>query len=221
VDHVILAVQDLPAAVQSFRGRGFTVKPGRAHPDGLLNAHVKFGTAQEVELMTLAGPASGPIAEGYARILEDGEGGAYLALAGPALDSVARAASSLGLHPARPSSGQAGFVSFPEDSAAMAVFFGGRSSVIDPDSLLEHANGAVGLEEIRVEGGPELIEMLRALGAVSCPQAMATERGEQRLGLSNAQVLVSERRPGRRPRLLGGRLTGLAGELVWFDRAGR
>ena len=216
VDHVILAVRHLPTAVDSFRAAGFTIKAGRLHTDGLLNAHVKFSTAQEIELMTLAAAPSSGIAEEYARILDDGEGGAYVALAKSDLDSVARAAEALGLHPARPSSGQAAFVSFPGDSAAMAVFFGGRSSVIDPDSLLTHANGARALAELRVEGGEELAHLLEALGAVRC-RSVETP-GERRLGLGNAEVIVVQRPPGRRPRLLSGRLEGLGSELEWFIR---
>jgi catechol 2,3-dioxygenase-like lactoylglutathione lyase family enzyme len=220
IDHLIFAVRDLPAAADSYRARGFTIKPGRLHPDGLLNAHIKFRSAQEIEFMSLARDPTSDIAEEYARILSDGEGGAYLALAVPDLEAAARAARTAGLRPAQRSSGSADFVSFPSDSAAMAVFFGARSSVIDPDSLLTHTNGAAGLEEIWIQGDEALARMLETLGAVRCGDVVRTARRGERFGLANGAVVLVPRAPGRRPRMLGGKLEGVAPNQAWIGVLG-
>jgi hypothetical protein len=216
IDHVIFAVEDIGRAVDTFRRRGFTIKSGRLHPDGLLNAHVKLPSAQEVELMSLAGEPTGEIALAYARILADGGGGAYLALAASDLDAVAVAARGVGLETSRPSSGSASFVSFPSDSAAMAVFFGQRSTVIDPDSLLTHASGARAIAEVWVEGSPSLEQLLERLGAAFCGSAERNGRVGRRFGVANGEIVVVAREPGRRPRMLGGRFAGVEGELAWF-----
>lgn len=199
VDHVVFVVGDLAAATDSFRALGFTIKPGRLHPDGLLNAHAKFVSAQEVELMSLATPPAGPIAAGYAGLLAQGEGGAYLALGTSELDEVAVVAESAGLRD-RGTGPTPRFVGFGDASPAGAVFFAARSAVIDPDSLLSHANGAVGIAEVRVEGGPALADLLVRLGAVECGPVAG---GGRRLGLSSGTVVLLEPPPGRRPRLLG------------------
>ncbi|HEX8906001.1 MAG TPA: VOC family protein, partial [Longimicrobiaceae bacterium] len=52
VDHVPVAVRDLEAAVRDFAALGFSFKPGRPHPNSILNQHVKFRDGTEVELIT-------------------------------------------------------------------------------------------------------------------------------------------------------------------------
>ena len=216
VDHVIFAVPDLAAAVDSMRARGFTIKPGRLHPDGLLNAHVKFASAQEIELMTVTTVPGSDIAEEYARILAAGGGGAYLALAFEDLESVAGRAEAEGLRPFLPTSGSASFVSFPSDSAAMAVFFGGRGSIIDPDSLLTHENRTSAIDVVWVEGGEALGRLFKALGAAPCGSVQRGGWRGERFGLSNAEVVVVPGQPSTRPRMLGGRLRDDTGEGIWF-----
>jgi hypothetical protein len=197
VDHVVHVVRDLDATTDSLRRAGFTIKPGRLHANGLLNAHVKFRTAQEVEYMTLAAEPGDSMAIRYRRLLDDAEGPAYLALAAADPARVAPLADSVGL---RASAGSQ-FVSFPHDSAAMAVFFSARSTVFDPDSLLTHANGANGIHEVVVEGGEALGRLLLALGAAYWGAAEALGRQGRRFALANADVVVIRPTPGRRPRL--------------------
>ena len=52
LDHVPIAVRDLPAALDEFRALGFTIKPGRPHQNGIENASVKFLDGSYVELIT-------------------------------------------------------------------------------------------------------------------------------------------------------------------------
>src|SRR5687767_12158381 len=85
LDHVILAVPDLDAASRACGDLGFLIKPGRMHPNRLLNRHLKFGDGTEIELMTVRGEPGDPMARDYARLLESGAGGAYVALRTPDL----------------------------------------------------------------------------------------------------------------------------------------
>ena len=83
IDHVINAVDDLDSAIIAFEANGFTVKPGRLHQNGLYNAHIKFKDNTSFELMSVKGDPSDEMAKEYKDLLEDGVGGAYLALSGP------------------------------------------------------------------------------------------------------------------------------------------
>ena len=52
LDHIAIAVADLDAAAEQYRKLGFTLKPGRAHENGIRNQHVKFADGTEIELIS-------------------------------------------------------------------------------------------------------------------------------------------------------------------------
>lgn len=57
IDHVIIAVRDLSAAMESYRQAGFTVTPGGEHADGAThNALVTFGDGAYFELIAFREP---------------------------------------------------------------------------------------------------------------------------------------------------------------------
>src|ERR1051325_615839 len=89
VDHVPVAVRDLDAAVRDFSAMGFSFKPGRPHPNSILNQHIKFRDGTAGELITAAEPRDN-LARYYVEFLREGEGGAFAAFEGAA-DSVYRA----------------------------------------------------------------------------------------------------------------------------------
>lgn len=79
LDHVPIAVRDLPAALAEYRALGFTIKPGRPHQNGIENASVKFADGSYVELITSHG-RSDRISREYEELLKDQEGAAYVFL---------------------------------------------------------------------------------------------------------------------------------------------
>lgn len=79
LDHIPIAVRDLEAAAETYRRLGFSLKPGRPHPNGIRNQHVKFPDGTELELIT-APEARDSLTRKYRRHLEDGDGPAFLAL---------------------------------------------------------------------------------------------------------------------------------------------
>ncbi len=205
LDHVVTVVRDLDSAAADYAGLGFRLKPGRLHPDNLLNRHIKFGDGTEIELMTLVGPPGDRMAAEYADLLTAGEGGAYAALMAN-LDSVAAAAERLALPIQRSSSGTWRFLGFSPKSDAGAVFFGsGWVAPSDPDSIFTHPNGANGLAEAWVEGGDDLRRLLQLLGAQFCSVVSVPDG---RLGTrwilgAGSLVLVPRAEPDLRPRVLG------------------
>ena len=82
LDHVPIAVRDLPAAAADYRRLGFVLKPGRSHENGIENVHAKFPDGTEIELITAPAARDG-LTSRYRRHLESGDGPAFLALHAP------------------------------------------------------------------------------------------------------------------------------------------
>ncbi|MEP5611410.1 MAG: VOC family protein [Cyclobacteriaceae bacterium] len=76
IDHVVSVVSNLGRAVDQFTKLGFSVKEGRLHQNGLLNAHVKFQNSSSVELMSLKFEAKDEVAKEYEGLLKKGINGA-------------------------------------------------------------------------------------------------------------------------------------------------
>lgn len=79
LDHVSIAVRDLPSAIAQFRALGFTIKPGRPHQNGIENASLKFRDGSYIEIIT-SHDASDRLSREYQEFLRDQEGAAYLFL---------------------------------------------------------------------------------------------------------------------------------------------
>jgi hypothetical protein len=205
LDHVVLVVKDLDAASAGFRARGFRLKPGRLHPNNLLNRHIKFGDGSSLELMMVQGAPRDAMARDYADLVARAEGGVYVALRVQDLNAAMKAADDVGLSPRESASGSWRFLSFPSTSPAAALFFStGGASVQDPDSLLDHAPRVEGLAEVWLEGGSEVVELLESLGAQRCGRVRAADgRTGERLALGRGRLVVLPREATARPRVAG------------------
>ncbi len=78
LDHIPTVVSDLERAQDTYRRLGFALKPGRAHANGLRNAHVKFEDGSGIELIAPPHEASDDLTRDYLEHLKHGEGPAYL-----------------------------------------------------------------------------------------------------------------------------------------------
>jgi Glyoxalase-like domain len=206
LDHVILVVRDLDSAWARFAPLGFRFKPGRLHSDSLLNRHIKFRDHTELELMSLAGAPTSRMARDYADLLATGEKGVYAALWTDEMDTVRARARSLALPMRSTRLGAWEFLSFPGLPDAAAIFFGsGGMPAVDPDSVLAHPNGVVGLDAAWVEAGPRLERLLRKLGSVPCGTvAIPDGRTGVRWALAaGSLVLVPPEHGTAVPRVLG------------------
>jgi catechol 2,3-dioxygenase-like lactoylglutathione lyase family enzyme len=142
LDHIPVAVADLEAASERYRALGFVLKPGRPHPNGIRNQHVKFPDGTEIELIT-APESRDDLTATYRKHLANGDGAAFLAL----------------------------FVA-PATAARLEapdyVFFGGLNhSPTDRPEDFAHSNGADALVGVWIAGGDLARErrLLQALGA--------------------------------------------------------
>jgi hypothetical protein len=96
LDHVPIAVRQLDTAIETFRGLGFSIKPGSKHPNSIRDAHIKFRDGTALELIT-ASRKDDRTASFYLRFLQAGEGPAALSLDGGTIDSLKPKIQRLGL----------------------------------------------------------------------------------------------------------------------------
>ena len=57
VDHIPIVVRNPERATQRFKDLGFAIKPGRAHRNGIRNAHIKFPNGAGLELIVVDVPS--------------------------------------------------------------------------------------------------------------------------------------------------------------------
>ncbi len=138
LDHIPVAVDDLDAAAADYRALGFTLKPGRAHANGIRNLHAKFRDGTEIELIT-APTATDATTARYRAFLRAGDGPAYLGFYVPALDAFAALLRAQGdAYDDDPD------IIWPQATdAAHYLFFGHRNaSPTDRPEHFQHENGA-------------------------------------------------------------------------------
>jgi catechol 2,3-dioxygenase-like lactoylglutathione lyase family enzyme len=212
LDHVVVAVRDLDAASDAYRGLGFTLKEGRLHRNGIRNRHAKLRDGFSLELLTIDGEPGGETAARYAEFLAEGEGAAYLALRAEPSE-VVDAASRAGIEAFI--SGERGFTyaTLADPDLAAVFFLGYETPVTDPAGIVTHANGVVGVDEVRIEAGRSLEALLEALGAVRCRAEAEDLPG--RYGVTFAVdggrvTLLRTPGRGKRPRVRGVRLLSIA-----------
>ncbi|HEV8445108.1 MAG TPA: VOC family protein [Steroidobacteraceae bacterium] len=161
IGHIPIAVRNLDAASADYRALGFTLKPGHLHDDSVSNNHAKFPDGTELELITASEPRD-DIASQYLRLLDSGDGPAFLALEWTDADGVRTALERAGI-----GFRQGAFFTL-DDPRLDYLFFGGdnRSPTDLPEHFL-HANGADRLIGVSIADAenPALLKLLRALGA--------------------------------------------------------
>ena len=222
VDHVVIAVSDLDSAAGDFQSLGFTLKPGRLHPNGLLNAHVKFADGTALELMSLAGEPTDAVAVAYQKFLQTGEGGAFLAIEAKP-DRVTEAANILGLPSQLTRSGPFTWVTVddsggsPDVEPSPVFFVSYLDRPDDPDSLRVHEVGAIGIGSVLLDATGALADLLTLMGAAECSfPGESVTKSRAVLGLANAELVLRFESTDRHSRPVVGQVTLLAapGTLV-------
>ena len=197
LDHVPIAVRDLPAALAEFRALGFTIKPGRPHQNGIENASVKFVDGSYVELITSPG-GSDRLTTEYQEFLRNQEGAAYVFLR----DQPAGAFSSRVLKAGgrREESGPFAFTELPAAwQAARLQVIQYLAPASDPAATYQHPNGARRTVAIWTLVDRGSARVAQAFGAASAgPLAFAFEhRDSEAVGLAVETCLMfTPRRAG-------------------------
>lgn len=170
IDHAILVVDELDAAINDFTALGFTVRYGGVHASGAThNALIVFQDGTYLELMAPTGRTAQPGTADYSFLFANGEGFAGICLSSDDLDADVAAIRRRGGHLDNPSEG--GRVR-PD-----GVHMHWRSSWIDSEPLpfimqditprnlrvteeidqMTHENGAMGLVGATIRAGSDAL----------------------------------------------------------------
>ncbi|HET9372072.1 MAG TPA: VOC family protein, partial [Vicinamibacterales bacterium] len=138
IDHVPVAVADLQVAIERYQRLGFALKPGRPHPNGVENQHVKFRDGTEIELIT-APRGVDRQTRNYRSHIARGQGPAFLSLFAPAEARLLSVLNAARLTYTR----ESGLVVMSPDGPLGYVFFGRRNkSPTDLPAHFAHRNTA-------------------------------------------------------------------------------
>lgn len=174
LDHVPVAVRDLEAAVADYRALGFALKPGRAHANGLRNAHIKFPDGAGLELIT-ATRAGDDLAAHYQTLVARGEGPAFMTLHAPDEAATAAALRAAGIAHRATAEG----LELDDPALDWLFFTRDNRAPSDRPEHFAHLNGACGLREVwlALDNPAPLTRLLAALGARSRPEARPAPLG--------------------------------------------
>lgn len=160
IEHLPTAVRDLDSASARFVRLGFTLKPGRAHDNGIRNVHAKFADGSYIELIS-APAAVDPLTSAYRRHLDAGEGPAFVSLYVSRIAGLAELMAPLG------GAAEGDSVTFAR-GALTPFFFGTRApSPSDRPAFFRHANGAQSLSRVWIatDDRADIEAMAARLGA--------------------------------------------------------
>ena len=161
LDHVVIAVHDLEAAMASYRGLGFTVQPGGRLPGRTShNALVGFADGAYIELIAWMAPA--PQERWWQVLQAHGEGYVDFALLPRDTMAVLEAARGRGLHTligpvdggrVRPDGAQLHWRTARHATPDLPFLCGDltpRALRVPEGEARKHANGAQGVAELRI-----------------------------------------------------------------------
>jgi len=163
LDHVAVAVPHLGDAGEAYRRLGFTLTPGDLQAAGH-GFRVDLATYSDLEIVSSGDSASRREEE------RAGEEGSLLALVFPGtLDELVSAVQKAGVNPQVTEGPPAGYVSFPDspDLSHILIFERHPHPEVS-DSLMSHANGAVGIDKVWIQGTARTEDFLLSLSPLSC-----------------------------------------------------
>ena len=162
---MIAVYHNLDSVVSVFKSQGFTIKPGRLHSNNLINAHVKFSNETEVELMSIQGKPTDESAEDYKELLDQMQGGAYIALSGGTARNFSNLLSKQNIGHTLEEHPSWSYVIFPKSSVLCSFFFiESHIAANDASDIFIHSNGSTMINEVWVEGSPQTVKMLKSIG---------------------------------------------------------
>lgn len=187
IDHLVILVPRLDEAIADYRGLGFTVVPGGAHPGGTHNALIAFADGAYLELIAFQDPTA-PSSHRWHRFMAAGGGLVDFALGSTALAAdVGRAQAD-------------GLPYTPMDGARLrldGVQLQWRSASVDPAGMLPFLIEDVTPRGLRVPSGDESRHANNVTGVLSVTVAVHDlAAGIQRFAaLLDAAPLIEKENP--------------------------
>lgn len=214
IDHVIILHPDLEAAVSDYKAMGYTIKPGRLHDNGLLNAHIKFDNGSSLELMALADAPTDRMARQYAQLLDDGVHGAYLALTGPDQAHIETALKRLSIDYEILRGAIWTYITFDQESEFAHIFFicYDRPPAVEPAHQTTHTNGVLAMEQVTIEGSARLTALLEQLEV----KGETGTSGNPVFKTPTGKISIAPSNIHQRPRIHGITLAGMYGRTRYI-----
>lgn len=208
IDHVILVDTDLNKKCNDFNEMGFSIKQGRSHENGLINAHIKFKNNSSLELMSLEGDPKDEVAKDYESLINKGVKGAYLALTGPTRSRIETLLKNLNLQYRVTAGNLWTYISFPKHSGFEHIFF-----IIyhfdqkKPENLAAHLNGFDKIQNVTIEGSPSLITLLESFDLIKENSSQDYTKFNTKTGNITINPLIHNERPGIKEIIFGNEFT--------------
>ncbi len=204
IDHVISVVSDINKAIDLYTEKGFTVKRGRLHKNGLINGHIKFTNKSSFELMSVMGEATDEISKNYKELLNNGEGGVYIALSGVSTDVMEKKLTDLKIsyHIIRGKNWD--YITFPKASGLEHFFFiDSHIAINDALNVLTHKNSSEKIKEVFVEGDNRVEYFLKVMGLKTQGESPGIEPGTGKRFFTDTGdiVVVPGKNLNERPRI--------------------
>jgi hypothetical protein len=203
---MITVVVDLDSAVIAFEDLGFTVKKGRLHDNGLLNAHIKFNNNTSFELMSIKGEPTDELAKEYTELLKSGEGGVFLAVTGISIEALANKLKDLGIDYNIIPGKSWDYLTFTTKSGLAHIFFiDYHIKTIDSREIMTHENSVKGIEVVWIEGDEKVKRLLESLGLkpVRIKSDITFGGGQDYFAGSGSIIVLPRNNPNQRPRIKG------------------
>ena len=165
IDHIISVVSNLDQAVDRFSTKGFSIKKGKLHSNGLINDHIKFENNSSLELMSTEGESIDLMAKEYKSLLKNGDGGVYLAMTGLKNDSIESILTKLNMEYIVSKGKQWNYITFPNNSDLAHIFFiDYHFDQTHFKDVLTHKNGFEKINNVFIEGNEGVIDFLKSIG---------------------------------------------------------
>jgi len=204
IDHVVAVVSNMDSAIYEYTEKGFTIKKGQLHQNGLLNAHIKFKNGSYFELMTVKGVPADKMAKAYSALLAQGEGGVFLALSGINIAAIEDRLAKAEM-PFETTKGQSwDYLTFPKKSILAHFFFiEYHAKEIETNANFYHSNKSAKIKAVWLEGDDKVIEMLLAIGLLSSGKISDLKLGEgERFFTPTGEIIIKPKEStNERPRI--------------------
>ncbi|MEQ9378170.1 MAG: VOC family protein [Imperialibacter sp.] len=204
IDHVVTVVADLDQATSRYTQLGFAVRQGRLHANGLINAHVKFVNKTSLELMSVRGEPTDDLARDYQRLLQEGEGGVYLAVSGVRTEEMEQMLSGLNIAFETSKGRSWDYITFPQEPELVHFFFiAYHGTMSDPGETTAHKNESDRMAATYVEGSERVSYFLKGIGLQSAGRKKDELFGsaERFFTASGDIIVVPKNESAKRPRL--------------------
>jgi hypothetical protein len=204
IDHVICVVSNIDSASSSYADKGFTIKKGYQHKNGLINSHIKFQNNTSFELMSLYGEPTDNIAKDYKELLNNGEGCVYIAISGISTDKMIQKLSELEIKHDIIKTNAWNYIVFPKSSGLEHFFFiEYKINPKDNIELYKHKNGSEKINDIYVEGDENILDLLKGIGLQYSGNKNYDYYGEGNKFLTKTGniIVISQNKISERPRI--------------------